>query len=138
MIKQGFSFGAPVKATAYSVRPTSSGGLMVESFIVENGLSKSGKVSVDGKIHDPYRVDYLRDHFREILKAVNTDRVPLIGYTMWAPIDLISLSSREAEKRYGFVFVDLDNSGNGTYQRKKKDSFFWMKKVIASNGNDLE
>lgn len=101
-------------------------------------MSESDKVSEDGKIHDPYRVDYLRDHFREILKAVYTDRVPLIGYTMWAPIDLISLSSGEAEKRYGFVYVDLDNSGNGTYQRKKKDSFFWMKKVIASNGNDLE
>ncbi len=107
-------------------------------FIVENGLSEYDKVSEDGKIHDPYRIDYLRDHFREILKAVNTDRVPLMGYTMWAPIDLISLSSGEAEKRYGFVYVDLDNSGNGTYQRKKKDSFFWMKKVIASNGNDLE
>ena len=107
-------------------------------FIVENGMGAVDKVEEDGSIHDPYRIDYLRAHIDAMGKAVSEDGVPLLGYTMWGPIDLVSASSGEMKKRYGFIYVDKDNDGNGTLKRLRKDSFFWYKKVIASNGEDLD
>ena len=106
-------------------------------FVVENGLGAIDEISEDGKIHDPYRVKYLADHFRAMADAINIDHVPCIGYTMWAPIDLVSLQTGEMKKRYGFVYVDMDDRGNGTLKRIKKDSFAWMKEVIDTNGGNL-
>ncbi|MBO0488161.1 glycoside hydrolase family 1 protein [Vagococcus fluvialis] len=105
--------------------------------IVENGLGAIDKVEADGSIHDKYRVDYLRRHIIEIEKAIDLDGVPVMGYTTWGPIDLISASTGEMDKRYGFIYVDLDNYGQGTYKRMKKDSFYWYKKLISSNGTVL-
>ena len=104
--------------------------------VVENGLGAFDKVEEDGKIHDPYRIEYLREHIREMKEAI-ADGVDLIGYTPWGCIDLVSASTGEMEKRYGFVHVDKDNSGKGTLKRREKDSFWWYKKCIATNGEDL-
>lgn len=105
-------------------------------FIVENGLGAVDKVEKDGSINDEYRIDYLREHIREMKEAV-LDGVELLGYTTWGCIDLISAGTGEMKKRYGFIYVDRDNDGNGTLERSKKKSFEWYKKVIASNGEDL-
>lgn len=105
-------------------------------FIVENGLGAYDKVEADGSIHDQYRIDYLRQHILEMKEAIK-DGVELIGYTSWGPIDLVSMSTSEMSKRYGFIYVDLDDNGEGTLSRSKKDSFEWYKKVIASNGEAL-
>lgn len=106
-------------------------------FIVENGLGAVDLLE-NGQIHDSYRMEYLRAHIQAMSQAVIEDGLPLMGYTMWGPIDLISASTGEMKKRYGFIYVDLDNDGNGTRKRYQKDSFEWYKKVIASNGNDLD
>ena len=79
----------------------------------------------------------MRPHIEQMEKAVNEDGLPLMGYTTWGPIDLVSASTGEMKKRYGFIYVDKDNDGNGTLARSRKDSFYWYKKVIASNGTDL-
>jgi 6-phospho-beta-glucosidase len=107
-------------------------------FIVENGLGANDKLEEDKTIKDPYRIDYLREHIRQIGKAINQDGVNVMGYTPWGCIDLISCSTGEINKRYGFIYVDVDNAGNGTLNRYKKDSFYWYKKIIATNGEDLE
>ncbi|PTJ81579.1 6-phospho-beta-glucosidase [Staphylococcus succinus] len=104
-------------------------------FIVENGLGAKD-VFEDGKIHDDYRIEYLQHHISEAKKAVE-DGVDLIGYLAWGPIDLISMSTSEMSKRYGFIYVDQDDYGNGSKKRFKKDSFNWYKKVIKTNGNAL-
>ena len=104
-------------------------------FIVENGLGAKD-VFEDGKIHDDYRIEYLQHHISEAKKAVE-DGVDLIGYLAWGPIDLISMSTSEMSKRYGFIYVDQDDYGNGSKKRFKKDSFNWYKKVIETNGNAL-
>ena len=91
----------------------------------------------DGKFHDSYRIDYMRDHILEMAKAIY-DGVDLMGYTMWGCIDLVSASTGEMSKRYGFIYVDLDDSGRGTMKRSRKKSFYWYKKVIESNGEDLD
>ena len=106
-------------------------------FIVENGLGYDDKVEEDGSINDDYRIEYLRKHIEEMKKAVIEDGVDLIGYTPWGCIDLISAGTGEMKKRYGFIYVDKDNEGNGTLKRSKKKSFSWYKKVIASNGEEL-
>ena len=106
-------------------------------FVVENGLGMRDSVEQDGSIHDPYRVDYFRSHFREMEKAIDAG-VELMGYTSWAPIDLISASNNQMSKRYGFIYVDQDDLGNGTLARSRKDSFYWYKKVIATNGADMD
>lgn len=105
--------------------------------IVENGLGAVDEVEPDGSIHDPYRIDYLRRHIQQMDEAI-ADGVDLMGYTMWGCIDLVSASTGEMKKRYGFIYVDKDNDGNGTLERSRKDSFHWYKKVIASNGEDLD
>ncbi|TLQ08055.1 6-phospho-beta-glucosidase [Marinilactibacillus psychrotolerans] len=105
-------------------------------FIVENGLGAYDKVEEDGSIHDDYRIDYLRKHIEQMKEAVK-DGVDLLGYTSWGCIDLVSASTSEMSKRYGFVYVDQDDFGNGSLDRSRKDSFYWYKKVIESNGKDL-
>lgn len=104
--------------------------------IVENGLGARDEVSADGAVHDEYRIAYLREHVRELGNTIE-DGVPVIGYMPWSAIDLMALSTGNIEKRYGFVYVDLDNEGRGTRERICKDSYAWYKKVIASNGNEL-
>lgn len=106
-------------------------------FVVENGLGAVDERSADGKFHDTYRINYLRDHIKAMKEAVE-DGVDLMGYTMWGCTDLVSASTGEMKKRYGFVYVDKDNDGNGDLHRERKDSFYWYKKVIASNGEDLD
>jgi 6-phospho-beta-glucosidase len=105
-------------------------------FIVENGLGMRDELTEDRRIHDPYRIDYFRAHFEQMIQAVD-EGVELIGYVSWAPIDLISASSSQISKRYGFIYVDQDDLGNGSQERLRKDSFYWYQKVIASNGADL-
>lgn len=109
----------------------------VPLFIVENGLGAKDVVEEDGSIHDDYRIDYMRDHIQEMALAIE-EGVDLMGYTPWGCIDLISASTSEMSKRYGFIYVDQDDEGNGTLARSKKDSFEWYKKVIATNGADIE
>ena len=106
-------------------------------FIVENGLGAVDTVESDGAIHDQYRIDYLQAHIRQMKLAVEEDGVELMGYTPWGCIDLVSAGTGEMKKRYGFIYVDRDDCGNGTLARTKKDSFYWYKKVIASNGEDI-
>lgn len=107
-------------------------------FISENGLGAVDTPDENGNIDDDYRIDYLREHIKAMKDAVELDGVDLFGYTTWGPIDIVSAGTGEMKKRYGFIYVDLDNEGNGTLNRSKKKSFDWYKKVIASNGEDLE
>ncbi|PAC34098.1 6-phospho-beta-glucosidase [Caldifermentibacillus hisashii] len=106
-------------------------------FIVENGLGAVDTVSPDGEVHDDYRIEYLRKHIIQMGEAIQ-DGVELIGYTSWGPIDLVSASTGEMKKRYGYIYVDKDNEGNGSLQRLKKRSFYWYKQVIESNGANLD
>ena len=102
--------------------------------IVENGFGAVDSIEEDGSIHDTYRIDYLKAHIQAFKEAINIDGVNLIGYTVWSAFDIVSGGTGEMEKRYGFIYVDKHDDGSGTLERKKKDSFFWYKKVIASNG----
>lgn len=106
-------------------------------FIVENGLGAVDRIEEDGSIQDDYRIAYLEAHIKEMMLAVEEDGVELIGYTPWGWIDLVSASTGEMSKRYGFVYVDKDDAGNGTLERRRKKSFEWYKKVIATNGECL-
>ena len=105
--------------------------------VVENGLGAYDKLEADGTIHDPYRIDYLRQHIQQMAEAVK-DGVDLRGYTTWGPIDLVSAGTGEMAKRYGFIYVDKYDDGTGDLTRRRKDSFYWYKKVIATNGEDLD
>ena len=105
--------------------------------VTENGLGARDTLTEDGKIHDAYRIDYLRQHIEQMRLAID-DGVELIGYTPWSTMDLVSVSTGEMEKRYGFIYVDKDNEGRGDLKRYRKDSFFWYKKVIETNGEDLD
>ena len=107
-------------------------------FIVENGLGAHDEVKPDGTVDDDYRIDYLRQHIEAMRDAIEQDGVELLGYTTWGPIDLVSASTGEMSKRYGFVYVDRDDAGNGTLARSRKKSFDWYRRVIASNGEDLD
>lgn len=104
--------------------------------VVENGLGAADTKSSDGIIHDDYRIEYLKEHILEMAKAV-ADGVDLMGYTPWGCIDLVSASTGEMAKRYGFIFVDKYDDGTGNLKRERKDSFFWYQKVIASNGESI-
>ncbi len=106
-------------------------------FISENGLGAIDVLTSDKKIHDTYRIDYLRKHIKAMSSAID-DGVDLFGYTMWSAIDLVSASTGEMKKRYGLIYVDVDDEGKGSFNRYKKDSYFWYKKVIKSNGKDLK
>ncbi len=107
-------------------------------FIVENGLGAVDEPDQDGYVADDYRIDYLREHIKTMNAAINEDGVELWGYTTWGCIDLVSAGTGEMKKRYGFIYVDRDNQGNGTLKRSKKKSFDWYKQVIASNGTDVD
>lgn len=107
-------------------------------FVVENGLGAPDEPDETGYVEDDYRINYLRDHIRAMRDAVEIDGVELLGYTCWGPIDLVSVATGQMSKRYGFIYVDRDDEGNGTLKRSKKKSFEWYKKVIASNGEDLD
>ncbi len=107
-------------------------------FIVENGLGAVDSLEEDGSIIDDYRISYLEEHIKAMMEAVDEDGVDLLGYTPWGCIDLVSASTGEMKKRYGFIYVDKDNEGNGTLKRSRKKSFEWYKNVIASNGAVLK
>ncbi|RGB68148.1 MULTISPECIES: family 1 glycosylhydrolase [unclassified Amedibacterium] len=106
-------------------------------FVVENGLGAVDKINSQGEIHDDYRINFLKDHIKELKKAIEDDFVDVIGYTTWGPIDLISVGTGEMKKRYGFIYVDKDDLGQGTLERKRKDSFYWYQQVIKTNGNNI-
>lgn len=97
-------------------------------WIVENGIGWSDVLEEDKTVHDDYRIDYLRQNIQSMDDAINKDGVNLMGYTMWGCIDLVSAGTGEMRKRYGFVYVDRDDEGNGSLNRYKKDSFYWYKK----------
>lgn len=105
--------------------------------VVENGLGAKDVKEADGSVHDRYRIDYLKKHIEQMKEAV-ADGVDLIGYTPWGCIDLVSASTGEMAKRYGFIYVDKYDDGTGTLARSKKDSFYWYQNVIKTNGEDLE
>jgi 6-phospho-beta-glucosidase len=105
-------------------------------FVVENGLGAYDNIEEDGTINDHYRIDYLREHIKAMGEAIE-DGVELMGYTSWGCIDMVSMSTGEFSKRYGFIYVDKHDDGSGTLERKKKKSFFWYKDVITTNGDKL-
>ena len=105
-------------------------------FIVENGLGYNDTIENDGSIQDDYRIQYFKEHILAIAEAIE-EGVEIIGYTPWGCIDLVSMSTCQMSKRYGFIYVDLDDDGNGSYKRYKKKSFEWYKEVIATNGNSI-
>lgn len=104
--------------------------------IAENGFGALDKVEEDGSIHDDYRIDYLRKHIAQLKECVK-DGVEILAYLSWGPIDLVSSSSAEMSKRYGYIHVDLDDLGQGSGKRRKKDSFYWYQRVIETNGEEL-
>lgn len=106
-------------------------------FIAENGLGAIDTVEADGSIQDDYRIEYMKQHLKAVGQAIHEDGVEVMGYTVWGPIDLLSNSLSQISKRYGMIYVDLDDHGHGTYTRKKKKSFDWYKKVIETNGASL-
>jgi len=106
-------------------------------FIVENGLGAKDKLEADGTVQDDYRISYLNDHLVQVREAIE-DGVSVMGYTSWGPIDLVSASKAELSKRYGYIYVDRDDSGNGTLERRRKQSFYWYRDVIASRGESLK
>ena len=106
-------------------------------FIVENGLGAVDTPDENGYVEDDYRIAYLREHIKAMKAAVEEDGVELWGYTSWGCIDLVSASTGEMGKRYGYIYVDKDDDGSGTLKRTPKKSFYWYKKVIETNGEDL-
>lgn len=112
----------------------------VPLFDVENGLGAVDEPVMEGgelRIHDQYRIDYLRDHIENLRAAIEEDGVNIFGYTTWGPIDLVAFTTGQLKKRYGFIYVDRHDDGTGDFSRHRKDSFYWYQKVIASNGEDL-
>lgn len=105
-------------------------------FIVENGLGHMDSLENE-KIHDEYRMQYMKCHIEEMMKAIHEDGVDVMGYTVWGIIDVISASAGEMSKRYGMIYVDIDDFGKGSKKRYRKDSFYWYKHVIETNGKGL-
>jgi 6-phospho-beta-glucosidase len=105
--------------------------------VVENGFGAFDKVEEDGSVHDDYRISYFREHIKAMKEAVK-DGVPLIGYTTWGPIDLVSAGTGQYAKRYGFIYVDRHDDGTGDFSRSRKDSFYWYQKVCRSNGEEID
>ena len=108
----------------------------VPLFIVAKGPCPKDVKQADGCVKEDYRIDYLKEHIKAMHEAV-LDGVDLIGYTPWGCIDLVSASTGEMSKRYGFIYVDLDDEGNGTLERSMKKSFDWYKEVIDTNGENI-
>ena len=105
--------------------------------IVENGFGAYDKKEADGTVDDQYRIDYLKAHIEAMRDAVTYDGVDLLGYTMWSPFDIVSASTGEYDKRYGFIYVNYNNNHEGDFSRSKKKSFYWYKHVIETNGEEL-
>ena len=105
--------------------------------ISENGFGAYDKIDEDGNICDEARIEYLKAHIIEMKKAIELDSVDCFCYLSWSPIDMISAGTSEMSKRYGYIYVDQDDYGNGSLRRSKKKSFEWYKKVIESNGDKL-
>ena len=112
------------------------GRYQIPMMVVENGLGAFDKIEEDGSIQDDYRIDYLKQHIEQMREAVE-DGVDLLAYTPWGCIDLVSASTGEMAKRYGFIYVEKYDDGTGSLARRKKKSFDWYKKVIQSNGEEL-
>lgn len=108
----------------------------VPLFVAENGVGGIDALE-DGAVHDAYHISYLRQHIEAMRAAISEDGVDLFGYTPWGCIDVVSASTGQMKKRYGFVYVDADDAGEGSFDRYRKDSFYWYRKVIASNGEEL-
>jgi len=106
-------------------------------YVVENSLGTQDKLEEDKTCHDQAHIDYLRSHIEAMADAINIDGCEVMGYTPWGCIDLVSASTGEMHKRYGFIYVDYQDDGTGDGARYRKDSFYWWKKVIATNGEDL-
>lgn len=106
-------------------------------FIVENGFGAVDNVEEDGSIQDEYRCVYLAEHIKEVENAIALDGVDVMGYTPWGCIDCVSFTTGEYKKRYGFIYVNKHDDDSGDFSRSKKSSFFWYKKVIATNGSEL-
>ena len=104
---------------------------------MENGFGAVDQINEDGEIIDDYRIEYLKEHIQQMKKAVINDGVDLMGYTPWGCIDCVSFTTGEMKKRYGFIYVDKNNDGSGTLERKKKKSFDWYQTVIKTNGEVL-
>ena len=109
----------------------------VPCFIVENGLGAKDELTQDNKIHDEYRIKFMRENIKQMHLAVD-DGVEVLGYTMWSAIDLVSQSKGEMSKRYSFIYVDINDDGTGSQKRIRKDGFDWYKRVIKSNGENLD
>lgn len=105
-------------------------------FVLENGIGAQEELGADHTVHDHYRIDYLQAHLRALKQAAE-DGCDIMGYTMWGPIDLVSSGTSEMSKRYGFIYVDQDDDGNGSRRRFCKDSFYWYQHLIATNGEEL-
>lgn len=105
-------------------------------FIVENGLGAKDTPETDGSIRDEYRIQYLKDHLIQVREAIE-DGVDIMGYTSWGPIDLVSASKGEISKLYGYIYVDQNEQGTGSLERRRKKSFYWYKQVIETNGSSL-
>ena len=106
-------------------------------FIVENGLGAKDVLTEDNTIDDQYRIDYFKVHMKAMLDAIEYDGVECLGYTSWGCIDIVSESTKQMSKRYGFIYVDCDDYGKGSYKRIPKKSFYWYQKVIETNGEYL-
>ena len=105
--------------------------------MTENGLGAVDTLKEDGTVDDGYRIEYLRLHLEQLKLAVEEDDVECFGYLMWGPIDLVSATTGEMKKRYGFIYVDQDDDGSGSGTRHAKESFYWFKETIGSNGGNL-
>ncbi|VIW31315.1 6-phospho-beta-glucosidase AscB [Streptococcus pneumoniae] len=112
--------------------------LFESSIIVENGLGAMDTPDENGYVADDYRITYLEAHIKAMRDAIYQDGVDLLGYTTWGCIDPVSAGTGEMNKRYGFIYVDRDNVGNGALKRSKKKSFYWYKDVIDSTGASIE
>ena len=106
-------------------------------FVVENGLGAVDTMEENGEIHDDYRIDYLSSHIQAMIEACNEDGVDIIGYTPWGCIDLVSASTGEMSKRYGFIYVEKDDNGKGTLNRRRKQSFYWYQNLIRQKGENF-
>jgi len=104
--------------------------------IAENGIGIKDHVEPDGNIHDDGRIAYLKEHLIQMDEAIH-DGVNLFGYCLWSPIDIVSCSSAEMSKRYGMIYVDIDDNGNGSRNRLLKDSYYWYHDIIKTNGGSL-
>ncbi len=133
--KSDWGWGIDPKGLRYSLNEIYDR-YRIPLMVVENGLGAFDKIEEDGTIQDTYRVDYLRKHIEEMKGAVK-DGVDLMGYTPWGCIDLVSASTGEMAKRYGFIYVEKYDDGTGSLARRKKQSFDWYKNVIATNGEEL-